>query len=91
MDKQDLTETKARYLQYVGVQFRDDDKNLREGDIFKDGVIMRFKNGYLDGGDLPAIETEDGHIERWTQGQLTDIATDWLSHREKWENGKRIS
>lgn len=64
---------KTRYEQYVGKRFRDDEGNLREGDIYKDGVIMRFRNGYLDGGEDPAIETGDGHIEYWSEGQIDHI------------------
>lgn len=73
MSKEDKLLEKSRYPQYVGKQFRDESKNLRDGDMFAKGVIFRFKNGFLDGADEPAIETEDGHIEYWQKGQISLI------------------
>jgi transcriptional regulator with XRE-family HTH domain len=68
-------------------------------------IILRFKNGYLDGdefdesgkylGARPAVETE-GHIEYWRKGCLhrdgkqPAIITNGFRNFEFWKKGKRI-
>lgn len=64
-------------------------------------VIVRFRNGLLDGDSFtkdgrlivqPAVETE-GHIEYWREGRLhrddglPAIYSDDFSIKEYWENG----
>ena len=84
-------EKEDEFLKYSGKEFRNDGGELMEGDIFKNGIIMRFHNGLLDGQGEPAIETNHGHIEYWEKGQRTRVVTDYFNTEEIWENGKMIS
>lgn len=87
------------------IKSTDENGNPAEGTriTIKDGkeVIMRFRNGLLDGdsytrdGKLivqPAVETE-GHIEYWREGKLhrddglEAVSTDGFTIKEYWENG----
>ena len=79
-------QTKARFLQYVGKVLRDKDGYLLDDDIYKGGIILRFRNGRLDGEGEPAVETEDCHIEYWDKGQLVEVVTDYMNHKEKWQD-----
>ena len=56
-------------------------------------MIVRFKDGYIDGGYLPAIEYEDGGTEWWSKGMPDGhpaIVTDFGTREEYWENGRLI-
>ena len=79
-------QTKARFLQYTGKVLRDKDGQLLDDDIYKGGVILRFRNGRLDGEGEPAVETEDCHIEYWDKGELKEVVSDYMNHKEKWQN-----
>ena len=79
-------QTKARFLQYVGKVLRDKDGQLLDDDIYKGGIILRFRSGRLDGDGEPAVETEDCHIEYWDKGQLVEVVTDYMNHKEKWQD-----
>lgn len=67
-------------------------------------VILRFRNGLLDGDSFlrdgrritqPAVETE-GHVEYWREGMLhrddglAAVASNGFSEKEFWEHNKRI-
>ncbi len=94
-------ETKARFLQYTDKICRDADGNIQDGDVLFAKMIMRFKNGLLDGGDEPGVSCTDGHLEYWKNGKLHAIGRpavltiredeDGNVYEEYWENGKRIS
>lgn len=71
----------------------------------KNVVILRFRNGLLDGDIFingqfvrtnPAVETQDGHIEYWRKGKLhrdeglPAVISSGLKHKEFWVNGKPI-
>jgi len=79
-------QTKARFLQYTGKVLRDKDGQLLDDDIYKGGVILRFRNGRLDGEGEPAVETEDCHIEYRDKGELKEVVSDYMNHKEKWQN-----
>lgn len=83
-------ETNARYVEYQGKEFRNEDGSLMEGDKFKNNVIMRFHNGLLDGQGEPAIECIDGHMEDWTAGYITKIDDIRGKYSEVWKDGVRI-
>ena len=57
--------------------------------------ILRFQNGYLDGGQQPAVVCK-GHVEYWKNGllhrddDLAAVSTDGFTVHEYWRNGKRI-
>ena len=86
----DLIQTKARFLHYTGKVFRDEHGNLLEGDVYRDETILRFHNGLLDGQELPAVEGIDCHIERWKEGFLQRVTTDYMDRREIWKNNVPI-
>lgn len=67
-------------------------------------IILRFRNGLLDGDSFtkegklivqPAVETE-GHIEYWREGKLhrdnglEAIYAENFTVKEFWENGKKV-
>lgn len=83
-------ETKARYVEYQGKEFRNEDGSLMEGDMYKNNVIMRFHNGLLDGQGECAIECMDGHMEEWKNGYITKVDDIRGNYSEIWENGVRI-
>lgn len=82
----DLILTKARFLHYTGKVFFDEEGSLLEGDIYEENTILRFHKGLLDGQELPAVEGMDCHIERWKEGYLQRVTTDYMNHREIWQN-----
>lgn len=70
----------------------------------KGEVIVRFRNGLLDGDSFtrdgrritqPAVESE-GHVEYWRGGRLhrdsgeAAVAAEGFSVKEYWENNRRI-
>ena len=70
--------TKSKYRDFFGLLSYDKDFKLMEGErVQKDGTIIRFVKGLIDGNvydnygnviyTLPAIQHEDG-IEYWTKG-----------------------
>ena len=86
----------------------DENGNLAEGTrltVKNDKeIILRFRNGLLDGDSFtkegklivqPAVETE-GHIEYWRKGKLhrdnnlPAVSTNGFTEEEWWENGNRI-
>ena len=90
--------TAARFTHLAGQQLTDEHgKPLLNDTIEKDtGAILRFKNGFLDGGRLPAIECDDAHLEFYKDGQLhredgPAVISDYGKVKEYWKNGHRIS
>ena len=60
------------------------------------GRYCDFKNGFLDGGQLPAIECDDAHMEFYKEGQLhredgPAVISDYGKVKEYWKNGHRAS
>ena len=55
-------------------------------EIYNGGFILLFRNGRLDGEGEPAVETEDCHIEYWDKGELKEVVSDYMNHKEKWQN-----
>ena len=66
------SETVARFTHLAGQLLTDEHgQPLINDTIDKDtGAILRFRNGYLDGGNLPAVECDDSHMEFYKDGQL---------------------
>lgn len=92
------SDTAARFTHLVGQQLTDDHgKPLVNDTLDADtGAILRFKNGFLDGGHLPAIECDDAHLEFYKHGQLhrdggPAVISDYGKVKEYWKNGKRTS
>ena len=90
--------TVARFTHLSGQQVTDEHgEPLVNDTIDKDtGAILRFKNGYLDGGDLPAVECNDSHMEFYKDGRLhrekgPAIISDYGRVKEFWINGRRRS
>lgn len=105
-----MTETKSLFYKDSETLIRsyDENGNLAEGTRISTKVgkeiILRFRNGLLDGdsytkdGKLivqPAVETE-GHIEYWRAGRLhrdnglEAISSENFTVKEYWENGIRV-
>ncbi len=60
------------------------------------GAILRFKNGYLDGGQLPAVECDDFHMEFYRKGRLhrdegPAVVSEGGKVKEYWKNGVKQS
>ena len=60
------------------------------------GAILRLRNGYLDGGNLPAVECDDSHMEFYKDGQLhredgPAVVSNYGKVKEFWKNGRRQS
>ena len=90
--------TAARFTHLAGQQLTDEHgKPFINDTIDSDtGAILRFKNGYLDGGKLPAIECDDAHMEFYKDGQLhreggPAVVSDYGKVKEYWKNGRRAS
>lgn len=94
-------ETRARYLEFTDKVILDEQtKRPIDGDVLRDGVIFRFRNGKLHGEGEPAIATTDGHLEYWNDGKLhndNDAAVCSITedingntYEEYWKNGERI-
>ena len=88
--------TVARFTHLAGQQLTDErGKPLINDTIEKDtGAILRFKNGFLDGGRLPAVECDDAHLEFYKDGQLhrddgPAVISDYGKVKEYWKNGVR--
>lgn len=87
--------TYARYLDYQGQQFLDENGVPVTGPFFLGYTTFRFYNGYLHCYDeKPAVETSDAHLEFWYEGFLhrTDgpaVYTDGGRIYEFWVNGIR--
>ena len=66
------SDTAARFTHLAGQQLTDEQGNPLVNDTLDadTGAILRFKNGFLDGGHLPAIECDDAHMEFYKDGQL---------------------
>ena len=92
------SETAARFTHLVDQQATDEHGRPLVNDTFdKDTrAILRFKNGYLDGGTLPAVECEDAHMEFYKGGRLhrdsgPAVISDYGKVKEFWKNGTRVS
>lgn len=89
-----LKDSRCRCPNYIGVLITDEKGNPIDGNhIMEDGTLIRFRNGYIDGGDLAAIEYENGGIEFWVEGfphGFPAIVTDYGSHEEDWNKGTLI-
>ena len=92
------SDTAARFTHLAGQQLTDEHgKPFINDTIDSDtGAILRFKNGFLDGGRLPAIECDDAHMEFYKDGQLhreggPAVVSDYGKIKEYWKNGKRLA
>jgi hypothetical protein len=95
LDPSSNLESKIRFASLMGVQCISHFGFPVQGDVFKDGVIYRFKNGLLDGGIQEAISCADGHIEYWTKGQPDRnygyaVISDYGRWVEEWKKGKLL-
>jgi hypothetical protein len=92
------SKTVARFTHLTGQQLTDEHgQPLVNDTIDKDtGAILRFSNGYLDGGNLPAVECDDSHMEFYKNGKLhreegPAVVSDYSKVKEFWNNGHRVS
>jgi hypothetical protein len=92
------SDTAARFTHLAGQQLTDEQSQPLVNDtIDKDTeAILRFKNGYLDGGNLPAVECADGHMEFYKNGQLhrengPAVISNYGKVKEFWKSGTRAS
>ena len=86
----------SRFLKFNNKLINDDSGNPLQGDVFKENVILRFKDGKLHGSNEPAVECLDNHHEYWVDGVLTRedgpaVISDYGDIREYWDNGKLIN
>jgi hypothetical protein len=88
----------ARFTHLAGKRITDPDGHpLANDTIDKDtGAILRFTNGFLDGGTLPAVECDDFHMEFYRRGQLhrdegPAVVSAGGKVKEHWKNGVRAS
>jgi hypothetical protein len=96
--KESELKTICRFLAFSGKKITDRHGHIFTDDMISaDGTIFRFdKNGYLDGGTQPAIESATGYVEYRQKGllhrkglpALYDLAT---GMQEYWEEGKLLS
>jgi hypothetical protein len=91
-------DTAARFTHLAGQLLTDEHGQPLVNDIIeKDtGAILRFRNGYLDGGELPAVECDDSHMEFYKNGQLhreagPAVLSNYGKLKEYWRNGRRVS
>ena len=92
------SDTAARFTHLAGQHLTDEQGNPLVNDTLDadTGAILRFKNGLLDGGHLPAIECDDAHLEFYKDGQLhreggPAVISDYGKIKEYWKNGKRLA
>ena len=92
------SETAARFTDLSGQQVTDEGGSPLANDTIdrETQAILRFRNGYLDGGDLPAVECDDFHLEYYKGGRLhrddgPAVVSDYGNVREFWKNGHRVS
>ena len=92
------SETAARFTHLAGQQVTDaQGRPLVNDTIDRDtGTVLRFRNGYLDGGNLPAVECPDAHMEFYKSGQLhresgPAVVSDYGKVKEFWKGGLRLS
>ena len=71
--------------------------DMRADPLVESMVLLRLKNGVLDGGQLPAVECEDtGHVEYWKDGLLhrenglPAVITNFGTQEEFWREGKLL-
>jgi len=90
--------TLARFTHLAGQQVTDEHGEPLVNDTIdkETGAILRFKNGYLDGGSLPAVECNDSHMEFYKEGVLhreegPAVVSDCGKVKEFWTNGRRKS
>lgn len=85
----------SRCLQFIDTIITGRKNAPMQGEqVMSDGSIVRFKNGLIDGGELPAIETADGNVEYWHKGHPDGqpaILSDFGTREEDWANGKLIA
>jgi hypothetical protein len=94
----DIKDSVTKCANLIGREFRDENGQLREGQISDGESIMAFKNGLLDGGDEPAYHNVYYHMEWFKAGQLhRDGDEPAIVHRddnreicEYWKNGEFI-
>lgn len=94
--------SRSQNLKFQGVSiFNDVTQKPCNGTYETNGTIVRFKNGLLHGGkneehfDLPAYQTEEGHIEFFENGLLhrenaPAVISDWGDWEEYWNHGELI-
>ena len=91
-------ETAARFMHLAAQLLTDEHGQPLVNDTIdkETGAILRFKNGYLDGGNLPAVECDDSHMEFYKNGQLhreegPAVVSNYGKVKEFWKNGHRQS
>jgi hypothetical protein len=94
--------SKTYFPQYSGKIISDETgKQKMEGERFVKGVIIRFKDGYIHGGQgvegnsQPAIECGDSQVEYWENGYLhredgPAIIAEFGDWEEYWDHGKLV-
>ena len=92
------SETVARFTHLAGQQLTDEHGEPLVNDTIDKGTgaILRFRNGFLDGGNLPAVECDDFHMEFYKDGQLhreggPAVVSNYGKVKEFWKNGRRQS
>jgi hypothetical protein len=92
------TSSAARFTHLAGQLVTDEAGGPLVNDTIdkETGAILRFRNGLLDGGALPAVECEDFHMEFYRKGQLhrdggPAVVADGGKVKEHWNDGVRQS
>lgn len=97
------TESQSKFLKYIGVPITDQNDELLNGEkTLKDGTIVRFVNGLIDGNiydkqgnvviQMPAIEYALGQ-EFWEKGVpkgYLAISQDMGHYEEDWDESDNI-
>jgi hypothetical protein len=88
----------ARFTHLAGKRITDETGSALVNDTIdkESGAILRFKNGMLDGGSLPAVECTDFHMEFYRKGKLhrdegPAVLSDGGKIKEFWKDGVRQS
>ena len=97
----------SRMMDFWGAFFSDEKGQPKQGHEYRTlhdiygcaeiGIILRWKDGMLhDDGDLPAVEFQDTHIERYRSGLLhaekhmAAIIADYGTRCEYYLDGKQV-
>ncbi len=91
LNTHDINFSKTRGKQGIGICFLDENGNPVNGThTMSDNSVMRFKDGFIDGDGLPAIEYEYGGTEYWSKGFPNGqpaVISDFGTHEEDWIEG----
>jgi hypothetical protein len=97
----DVKYSRSLYLKFHRRVCGDAGRGPYHGEYLVGDVVLRFKNGFLDGGEniagepMPAIDLPNGHNEWWKEGMIhrddgPAITTNWGSWEEYWDQGRLI-